>query len=123
MSVETDIALIKKDLENGNEIFHRLDKAIDRLSEVLTAMREVSVLQEQRIAFLENGLEDLYETMEKRNEKLDAIKVELKKEFDNRFNNLEDNIGSLSKKIWMITGAALVIGYLIASLDLTKLFT
>ena len=123
MSLEMEIALIKKDLENGNEIFNRLDKAIDKLSDVLTAMREVTVLQEQRIVYLENGVEDLYTNMERRTDKLDSVKTEFKLEFDERFDKMEKKIDSMMRKIWMFTGGAVVVGYILASMDLVKLFT
>ncbi len=121
MNVETEIALIKKDLENGNEIFHRLDKAIDKLSDVLSAMREVTVLQEQRIVFLEDGIEDLYSTMDKRTNKLDAVKSEITAEFDGRFDKIDKKLDGMSKKVWMLMGAATVIGYLLGAMDIVKL--
>jgi archaellum component FlaC len=121
MNVDTEIALIKKDLENGNEIFHRLDKAIDKLSDVLTAMREVTVLQEQRISFLEDGIEDLYSVMDNRTNKLDAVKSELKQEFDDRFDKIDQKLDGMSKKVWMIMGAATVIGYLLGVADIFKI--
>jgi len=121
MNVETEIALIKKDLENGNEIFQRLDKAIDKLSDVLSAMREVTVLQEQRIAFLEHGIEDLYSTMDKRTNKLDAVKAEITAEFDGRFDKIDKKLDGMSKKVWMLMGAATVIGYLLGALDIIRL--
>lgn len=123
MNLETEVALIKKDLENGNEIFQRLDKAIDKLSDVLTAMREVTVLQEQRISFLENGIEDLYSVMDNRTNKMDAVKSELKKEFDERFDKMEKKLDTVMRKIWMFTGGAVVIGYILASMDIIKLLT
>ena len=121
MNVETEIALIKKDLDNGNEIFHRLDKAIDKLSDVLSAMREVTVLQEQRIVFLEDGIEDLYSTMDKRTNKLDAVKAEITAEFDGRFDKIDKKLDGMSKKVWMLMGAATVIGYLLGAMDIVKL--
>ncbi len=121
MNVDTEIALIKKDLENGNEIFQRLDKAIDKLSDVLTAMREVTVLQEQRISFLEDGIEDLYSVMDNRTNKLDAVKSELKQEFDDRFDKIDQKLDGMSKKVWMIMGAATVIGYLLGVADIFKI--
>jgi archaellum component FlaC len=121
MNVDTEIALIKKDLENGNEIFQRLDKAIDKLSDVLTAMREVTVLQEQRISFLEHGIEDLYSVMDNRTNKLDAVKSELKQEFDDRFDKIDQKLDGMSKKVWMIMGAATVIGYLLGVADIFKI--
>jgi chromosome segregation ATPase len=121
MNVETEIALIKKDLENGNEIFQRLDKAIDKLSDVLSAMREVTVLQEQRIAFLEHGIEDLYSTMDKRTNKLDAVKAEITAEFVGRFDKIDKKLDGMSKKVWMLMGAATVIGYLLGALDIIRL--
>ena len=121
MNVETEIALIKKDLDNGNEIFHRLDKAIDKLSEVLSAMREVTVLQEQRISFLEHGIEDLYSHMDRRSSKLDTIKAEITTEFDDRFDKIDRKLDGMSKKVWMLMGAATVIGYLLGALDIVKL--
>lgn len=121
MNVDTEIALIKKDLENGNEIFHRLDKAIDKLSDVLTAMREVTVLQEQRISFLEDGIEDLYSVMDNRTNKLDAVKSELKQEFDDRFDKIDQKLDGMSKKVWMIMGAATIIGYLLGVSDILKI--
>jgi chromosome segregation ATPase len=120
MNIETEIALIKKDLENGNEIFQRLDKAIDKLSDVLTAMREVTMLQEQRLTFLEHGIEDLHEVMDNRSNKLDAIKAELKLEFDDRFDKIDEKLDGMSKKVWMIMGAATIIGYLIGVSDVLK---
>jgi len=123
MNLETEVALIKKDLEKGNEIFVRLDKAIDRLSEVLSAMREVTVQQEQRITFLEHGIEDIYHHMERRTDKLDNVKAEIKLEFDERFDKMEKKLDSLMRKIWMFTGGAVVVGYILASMDIVKLFT
>lgn len=120
MNLETEIALIKKDLENGNEIFQRLDKAIDKLSDVLSAMREVTMLQEQRISFLEHGIEDLHQVMDNRTNKLDAVKAELKQEFDDRFDKIDEKLDGMSKKVWMIMGAATIIGYLIGVSDVLK---
>lgn len=123
MSMETEIALIKKDLENGNEIFARLDKAIDKLSDVLSTMREVTVLQEQRIAFLEHGVEDLYTHIERRSSKIDEAKKEIKGEFDERFDKMEQKLDSVMRKIWVFTGGAMVLGYILANMDLVALLT
>lgn len=122
MSVETEIALIKKDLEAGNEVFRKLDTAIDRMSEVLAAMREVAASQEQRITYIENSVDDINSHLDRRTNSLATIKTELKQEFDAQFAIMNKKLADVEKRLWLIIGGGLVLGFFIGRMNIGPLF-
>lgn len=120
--LSVEIALIQKDLERGNEIFTRLDTVIERMTEVMVSMREISLLQEQRITFLENRIDAMGGAMEKRHSKLDEVKTEIKGEFDERFDKMDTKLDRLTRKIWIFTGGAIAFGYMMSNIGIFKTF-
>ena len=59
MSVETEIALLKREVDDMKGIHVRLDSAIEKIAEVSSSLHTVIAVHEEKLARQEETLEEL----------------------------------------------------------------
>ena len=85
-----DIAGLKKDVENVNQIHNRLDTAIDRLTDVSTSIKQMLAVHEEKITRQEQTDEVIFGKLRERQLEIDTVYKELQKEINKCFSASEN---------------------------------
>ena len=92
-NLQTEIELVKRDINQLNQVIGKLDTAIDKLSEVATSINQMLAVQENKIDTQDKQIKrystDLYEI------------VRWSKEYEQRIDNLKSDIEEMSTEIQM----------------------
>ena len=137
--LKTDIALLKKDAKSGELIHHRLEVAVDKLTEITISLKGMIAQQEQKLTRAEQTDDDIFITLESRRKEWDNDLKELHsrittnsrelREFqiqsENKMLNevrmvrtqLSERVGVLEKWRWVIIGGSIIIGLMMSNPD------
>ena len=121
-----DIAGLKKDVEQVNQIHNRLDTAIDKLTDVSTSIKQMLAVHEEKISRQEQTDEVIFTKLRERQLEIDTVYKELQKEIQQTEKRLlieikslkldiGGRVGTLEKYKWLILGGAIVIGWILSS--------
>lgn len=133
-----DVYQLKAEIQHVNTLVDRLDVAISHLSTVSKNISELLAVQGTRLQYQERMSEQLSELIQKTNKESsknnDEIESALNKRIDdlekdvlNEIKNLRDEnkkqheemkskLGLVEKWIWVVTGGAAVIGFIVSKL-------
>jgi ABC-type transporter Mla subunit MlaD len=75
--LETQVALLEKEITSTREVFSKLDSAIEKISDVSNCINKMLAVHEQKIAQTEQDTEDLFHLVEKRRLELNEDMKEL----------------------------------------------
>ena len=123
--LQVDIAKLKKDIEQVNNINVRLDTAIDKLTDVSTSIKSMLAVHSEKIARQEQVDEIIFEKLKERASEIDNIHRELTREIEQSEKRLlleikairvdiGSRVGMLEKYRWIILGGAIVIGWIVS---------
>ena len=123
--LKVEVAGIKKDIEQVNNLNGRLDTAIEKLTDVSTAIKSMLAVHEEKIARQEQIDEVIFDKLKERAGEIDTVHRELSKEIQQVEKRLlveikqlkldiGGRVGILEKYRWLIMGGAIVIGWFIA---------
>ena len=123
--LQVDIAKLKKDIEQVNNINSRLDTAIDKLTDVSTSIKSMLAVHSEKIARQEQVDEIIFEKLKERASEIDNIHRELTREIEQSEKRLlleikairvdiGSRVGMLEKYRWIILGGAIVIGWIVS---------
>ena len=144
MSVETEIALLKREVGDMKQIHVRLDSAIEKIAEVSTSLHTIMAVHEEKLIRQEEALDEqekklqdnimelhsritsnakeqtqLMGEMERR--LVDAMKEHNRtesQEFQRLRNELQNRVGVLEKWRHLIIGGAIVVGFILQRLPI-----
>ena len=133
--LETEVRLLKKELEDQAKIHDRLDVAIEKLTDVSNSINRMLAVHEEKIARQEEALYDAEQQIEvRRNELLGKIDelhsrittnskeimaaaqqahLEQNKEIQKIQREIEQRVGVLEKWRHVLIGGSIVIGFLL----------
>tara|TARA_B100000902_G_scaffold382817_1_gene420931 strand:+ start:472 stop:882 length:411 start_codon:yes stop_codon:yes gene_type:complete len=125
MANEIEIAKLKKDIEQVNNINSRIDTAIDKLTDVSTSIKSMLAVHSEKIARQEQVDEIIFEKLKDRAGEIDKVKSDLSSELYNVEKRLlleikairvdiGSRVGMLEKYRWIILGGAIVLGWIVA---------
>lgn len=146
-SLQTDLALIRKDVMQIERIFQKVDLAVEKMSEIhksLAVQETMYFNSEKRISLIEqkivkdsdtvsdfkkevgNKLEDIRESEQKEREKkhqelLNSIE-KLHKTFSDKTNDQERRIQTLENWRWYIIGIGVVVLLILNKIPFINLF-
>ena len=120
-----DIAGLKKDVEQVNQIHNRLDTAIDKLTDVSTSIKQMLAVHEEKISRQEQTDEVIFTKLRERQLEIDTVYKELQKEIQQTEKRLLIEIkslkldigvrvGTLEKYKWLILGGSIVVGWILS---------
>ena len=120
-----DIAGLKKDVEQVNQIHNRLDTAIDKLTDVSTSIKQMLAVHEEKISRQEQIDEIIFDKLKERAGEIDLVHRELSKEIQQVEKRLliemkqlkvdiSGRIGILEKYKWLILGGSIVVGWILS---------
>ena len=120
-----DIAGLKKDVEQVNQIHNRLDTAIDKLTDVSTSIKQMLAVHEEKISRQELTYEVIFTKLRERQLEIDTVYKELQKEIQQTEKRLlieikslkldiGGRVGTLEKYKWLILGGSIVVGWILS---------
>ena len=123
--LKVEVAGIKKDIEQVNNLNGRLDTAIEKLTDVSTAIKSMLAVHEEKIARQEQIDEVIFDKLKERAGEIDTVHRELSKEIQQVEKKLlleirqmkldiGGRVGILEKYKWLIIGGAIVLGWFIS---------
>lgn len=75
--LETQVAVLEKEVASTREVFSKLDSAIEKITDVSNCINKMLAVHEQKIAQTEQDTEDLFHLVEKRRLELNEDMKEL----------------------------------------------
>ena len=120
-----EVEVMKKDIANASTFHSRLDTAIDKLTDVSTAIKQMLAVHEQKLTQTEKTEEILFLKVRERGEELDIVYRDLQRDISQVEKKLLVEIKALKKCLdgrvsvlekwrWLIIGGALAIGFILA---------
>lgn len=134
-----DVYQLKSEIQHVNTLVDRLDVAISHLSTVSKNISELLAVQGTRLHYQEKMSEQLSELIQKTNKESSKNNDEIETSLNQRINTLEKDLmqeiknlrdenkkqheemksklGLVEKWIWVVTGGAAVIGFIVSKLS------
>ena len=128
MSVETEIALLKREVDDMKGIHVRLDSAIEKIAEVSSSLHTVIAVHEEKLARQEETLEESEKQLRVNVQELHSRITTNAKETSQHMSEMErrlleelqtirremsSRVGMLEKWKWVIVGGSIVAGFII----------
>jgi len=124
--INTEVALLKKEVKDIKFIFNRLDTAIEKITEVTTSVNRMLAVHEEKISQQEeassrankefsNDIKELHSRITTNyKELMDMIAKHHKEDAINQQklrDDLNNRVGILEKWRWLIIGGSIVVGF------------
>ena len=124
--LKVQIAGLKKDVQNVNNLNERLDTAIQKLTDVSTSIKSMLAVHEEKISRQEQIDDIIFGKLKERENEIDKVHRALTKEIQQTEKRLlleikqlkvdiGGRVGTLEKYKWLILGGAIVIGWILSS--------
>ncbi len=128
MSVETEIALLKREVDDMKGIHVRLDSAIEKIAEVSSSLHTVIAVHEEKLARQEETLEESEKQLRVNVQELHSRITTNAKETSQHMSEMErrlldelqtirkemsNRVGMLEKWKWVIVWGSIVEGFII----------
>ena len=126
--LNTEVQLLKKEVSDMKMIYSRLDKAIEKISDVSNSINRMLAVHEEKISQQEeaqirseqeinNDIKELHSRISTNNRELMALMSEQHIEQTDKMTKLEielqGRVGVLEKWRWIIIGGSIVVGFII----------
>ena len=126
--LNTEVQLLKKEVSDMKMIYSRLDKAIEKISDVSNSINRMLAVHEEKISQQEeaqirteqeinNDIKELHSRISTNNRELISLMSEQHKEQTDKMTKLEielqGRVGVLEKWRWIIIGGSIVVGFII----------
>ena len=126
--LNTEVQLLKKEVSDMKMIYSRLDKAIEKISDVSNSINRMLAVHEEKISQQEevqirteqeinNDIKELHSRISTNNRELMTLMTEQHKEQTDKMTKLEielqGRVGVLEKWRWLIIGGSIVAGFII----------
>ena len=124
--INTEVAILKKEVADIKLIFNRLDTAIERITEVSSSVNRMLAVHEEKIANQEEvatranqeftvDIRELHSRITTNSKELTDMISRHHKEYVNDQQKLRDDlnnrVGILEKWRWLIIGGSIVVGF------------
>ena len=124
--IKVQLAGLKKDVENVNNLNVRLDTAIEKLTDVSTSIKSMLAVHEEKISRQEQIDDVIFSKLKDRQSEIENVHRELSAEIQQSEKRLlieikqlkldiGGRIGILEKYRWLILGGAIVIGWVFST--------
>lgn len=98
-SIETDVALLKRDIKQMNDLFDKLDTAIERIGDLANNITRMIAIHEEKHSQHTKIQEELFGLVEKRREEIQEDIKELHSRITTTTRELSDDISELERKV------------------------
>jgi len=110
--IDSKVAVANQKIEDIKPLIHKMEKAIEKLSELNTSVSRMLAVHEERITKQEEIDTVLFTKIDQLRDKMDVD-----------HNSLLSKIQSLDKKIWIAIGSIAVITFIIAETPILSILT
>ena len=133
MSVETEIALLKREVDDMKGIHARLDTAIEKIADVSSSLHTIMAVHEEKLMRQEEALdgqetefrENIQElhsrisnNADKTAQRMKDMETKMLAELQKISVELNNRVGILEKWRWVIIGGSIVCGFIITKLPI-----
>tara|TARA_R100000231_G_C5279662_1_gene151209 strand:+ start:102 stop:551 length:450 start_codon:yes stop_codon:yes gene_type:complete len=137
--LKTKVALLEQNADTGNIIHAKLEKSIEKLTELNASLKAMIIKQQAKLDKAEQIDEDIFITLESRRKEWDddlkdlhsRISTQARELRDSQYHleskllneirmvrtQLSERVGVLEKWRWLIIGGSIIIGLLISNPD------
>ena len=137
--LKTKVALLEQNADTGNIIHSKLEKSIEKLTELNASLKAMIIKQQAKFDKAEQIDEDIFITLESRRKEWDddlkdlhsRISTQARELRDSQYHleskllneirmvrtQLSERVGVLEKWRWLIIGGSIIIGLLISNPD------
>jgi len=121
--IETEVELLKRDMQLLGNISEKFDDAIDKLSIVSTTVEKMLAVHETRLEVLERQTEIIHDRISDFKKEILIELKELKKENEIQHRLVSERLQKLERWRWFVVGASLAIGFVLAQFtNITTIF-
>lgn len=135
--LQTEIALVKRDIDQLNKVIGKLDVTIEKLSDIATSINRMLAVQESRVDSQEKSLGQNVEIIHDRiTQHRDEVSVEIEKSHNKimseikklheqqveHHKHMNERLNTLEKWRWTVVGGAVVVGYILSKLPWSAIF-
>lgn len=124
--LKVQIAGLKKDIENVNNLNSRLDTAIEKLTDVSTSIKQMLAVHEEKISRQEQIDEIIFDKLKERAGEIDSVHRDLTREIQQVEKRLlleikqlkldiGGRVGILEQYKWLLLGGAIVAGWILST--------
>lgn len=124
--LKVQIAGLKKDIENVNNLNTRLDTAIEKLTDVSTSIKQMLAVHEEKISRQEQIDEIIFDKLKERAGEIDQVHRDLTREIQQVEKRLlleikqlkldiGGRVGILEQYKWLLLGGAIVAGWILST--------
>jgi len=124
--LKVQIAGLKKDIENVNNLNSRLDTAIEKLTDVSTSIKQMLAVHEEKISRQEQIDEIIFDKLKERAGEIDQVHRDLTREIQQVEKRLlleikqlkldiGGRVGILEQYKWLLLGGAIVAGWILST--------
>jgi len=124
--LKVQIAGLKKDIENVNNLNSRLDTAIEKLTDVSTSIKQMLAVHEEKIQRQEQIDEIIFDKLKERAGEIDQVHRDLSREIQQVEKRLlleikqlkldiGGRVGILEQYKWLLLGGAIVAGWILST--------
>ena len=128
MSVETEIALLKREVDDMKQIHVRLDTAIEKIADVSSSLHTIMAVHDEKLARQEEALDEQEKQLRDNIQELHSRITTNAKETSQHMSEMErrlleelqsirkemsNRVGMLEKWKWVIVGGSIVAGFII----------
>ena len=133
VDMNTEVALLKKEVSDIKFIFNRLDTAIEKITEVTTSVNRMLAVHEEKLSQQEEAsnrankefsddIKELHSRITTNSKEMrDMItkyQIEQTAHIEHLRNDLNGRVGVLEKWRWLIIGGSIVIGFAIQEMPI-----
>ena len=122
--LETEVQLIKRDIEDLKSIHGRLDVAIEKLTDVSNGINRMLAVHEEKLRRVDTSQDDLFSILEDRrreweedlkdlHSRISTQSRDLREAIDQVTNRLDSRVGVLERWRWLIIGGAILLGFIL----------
>ena len=123
-----DVAAIKADNKASELVHVRLDDAISKLTSISADLKSMLAVQEEKIRRVDISQEDLVslteqrrreweEDLEKLHSRISTQSRDLREAIESVSKRLDDRVGVLERRRWLIIGGAILLGFLMQKME------
>ena len=130
-NVETELALLKKEVHDMKQIHVRLDTAIEKIADVSSSLKTIMSVHEEKIVRQEEALDQqerqlrdniqelhsrITSNAKETTRHMNEMERRLQEEFSRLRSDLNGRVGVLEKWKWVIIGGSIVAGFILQKL-------
>ena len=126
--METEIALLKREVDDMKGIYGRLDTAIEKIADVSSSLHTVIAVHEEKLArqeetldenekYFRDNIQDLHSRIttnaKETSQHMSEMERRLLDELQTIRKEMSNRVGMLEKWKWVIVGGSIVAGFII----------